>query len=74
MTQIKTVGDLVAALQKLPQNDPVLVGCHYDNDDGLKDGVEVHREYVDQCDTYGPTKFFMGTDPPDPGFWAVTVS
>lgn len=39
--KFRTVGEIVAELQTLPQDLPVLVGCHYDNDDGLRSRVQV---------------------------------
>ena len=70
---IRTVADLIAALQKVPQDLPVLAGCHYDNDDALTNNVEVHVQPVFQTDG----EYHMGDDPnwPTPGgFLAVTVS
>lgn len=72
--KVKTVGDLVAALQQMPQDAPVIVGCHYDNDNGLKDNVQVYREYIDHADSYAGDNFYIQTEPPNPGFWAVTIT
>lgn len=66
--QLRTVADIVADLQKLPQNLPVLVGCHYDNDDGLTYRVGVGVVNVEHSEA----EFYYQTEPPD-GFQAVTI-
>ena len=68
---IRTVGDLVAELLKQPQDLPVLVGCHYDNDDGLTDQVGVRHAIV----AHSEGEFHIEVEPPWAGaFQAVTVS
>lgn len=68
---IRTVADLVAALQQMPQDAPVLAGCHYDNDDGLNDGVSVDLTHV----SHSEAQYYYWADPTDPGaFKAVTIT
>lgn len=68
---IRTVADLVAALQKMPQDMPVLVGCHYDNDDGLSDQVSVDMQHV----RHSEADYWVWGDPGDPDVIpVVTVS
>lgn len=70
-TPVRTVADLVAALQRLPQNLPVLAGCHYDNDDGFTTNVSVNVQTV----SHSEDRFYGWADPTDPGaFQAVTVT
>lgn len=71
MAAIRTVADLVAELQKQPQDLPVLVGCHFDNDNGLTDRVGVALEDVEHSEG----EFYMSADPSwSNTFKAVTVS
>jgi hypothetical protein len=71
VSNIKTVGDLVAALQQLPQDLPVLAGCHYDNDNALTNDVHVNIAPVFQVDG----EFHDFDDPHSPtGFKAVTIA
>ena len=66
-----TVAQLVAQLLKQPQDLPVLVGCHYDNDNALTDQVYVATSVVVQSEG----EFHLEVDNSYPGaFTAVTVS
>jgi hypothetical protein len=66
---IRTVGDLVAALSKLPQDRPVLVGCHYDNDDGLTNDISVRDTIVAQSEG----RFHFEADPSWSGHFQAVV-
>lgn len=67
---IRTVGDLAAALNQMPQDLPVLVGCHFDNDDGLTNDVRVRMIVA----SHSEDRFYYEADPNDPGtFRAVAV-
>jgi hypothetical protein len=71
MSQIRTVGDLVAALQQMPQDLPVLVGTHFDNDVALTNDVGVALGGV----VHSEGEFHFWADPTDPtAFKAVTVA
>lgn len=65
----KTVADLVKELQALPQHLPVLVSCHYDNDDGLRDNPSAHLTKVEHSEA----EFYYDSDDPT-AFDAVTVT
>lgn len=70
---INTVGDLVAELLKQPQDLPVLVGCHYDNDNGLTNQVSVRACFAAQTEG----DFYIDVEPGwgyTGTFQAVTVS
>lgn len=69
---INTVADLVAALQQLPQNLPVLAGTHYDNDVALRTKVDVRVSDVEHIEA----EYFIWTDPSGnpSAFKAVTIS
>lgn len=71
--QVRTVGDLVAALQQMPQDLPVLAGTHYDNDRALTNEV-----YVDLNRVFHLEAEFHDYEPgnsPMPGsFQAVTIA
>ena len=69
--RFRTVGDLIAELQQMDQTLPVLVGCHYDNDNGLKNQVSVRVATVGQVED----EYYDWADPTDPGtFQAVLVN
>lgn len=66
----RTVSDLVADLQALPQDLPVLVTCHYDNDDGIRHQPHASVETV----AHSEAEFYGWSDPSDPAaFQAVVV-
>lgn len=68
--KFKTVAQLIAELQQLPQDLPVLGGCHFDNDDGLTNDFTVRVETV----AHSESRYFYNVDPGDPGsFLAVTL-
>lgn len=67
--KVQTVAELVKALQALPQHLPVLVGCHYDNDNGLTDQVDVGLSHVGHSEA----EFYHHQDPSSPGFTVVTI-
>lgn len=48
--KVRTVGDLVAALQQLDQSLPILAGTHYDNDVALTNEVDVAVNMVYQIE------------------------
>lgn len=54
-----TVAAVIAELQKLPQDLPVLGGCHYDNDDGLTDDIAVRDTFVAPAEA----RFFDQVEP-----------
>lgn len=57
----KTVGDLIAELRQLPQNLPVYVGTHYDNDTGLTDTFDVSVARIEHSESI----FYYETDDPN---------
>lgn len=68
-TPHRTVADLVADLQALPQDLPVLVTCHYDNDDGLRKSPTARVETV----SHSEAEFYYWSDPADPGSFSAVV-
>lgn len=72
MKRFRTVADIINDLSKLPQDLPVLVGCHFDNDDGLTNEVDVRMSHV----AHSEDRFFTEWDPAwgGPTFQAVTIS
>ena len=69
MSQVTTVADVVADLLRLPQGLPVLVSCHYDNDDGLRPVTSVGVDHV----IHSEAEFYTGWDPADPASFAVVT-
>ena len=67
----RTVGDLIAELQQYNPALPVLVTCHFDNDDGLR-----HDPGVQVCSvSHSEAEFYLWTNRSDPNsFKAVVVA